>query len=91
MVLLVGLALNGNVVHSIYYSSVHQDVRVFFPDFPSEVAFALERVPSALGVGMRWFRLAQKIAQVKKMLLGGAAFGQVGFLPRGNEFLRSHR
>ena len=75
--------------------------------FPSEVAFvpnigptfaaaglmnaALERVPGAVGIGLGRIRLLQQIAEVEEMLLGGAALGQIGSFPLGDEFLRSHR
>jgi hypothetical protein len=51
---------------------------------------ALEGVPSAVGISRCRFRLTQQIAKVEKMLLGGAALGEVGSFPLGDEFLRSH-
>jgi hypothetical protein len=51
---------------------------------------ALERIPSALRIGRRRLVLIQQVAQVQKVLLGGAALRQLHLFPLGNEILRSH-
>jgi len=51
---------------------------------------ALERVPGAVGIGGGRGRLPQQGTEIEKMLLAGAAFGEVGALPLGSEFVRRH-
>ena len=49
---------------------------------------ALEGVPGAVGIGLGRLGLAEQVAQIEKVLLVGGAFGEIGRLPLGDEFLR---
>ena len=51
---------------------------------------ALERVPGAFRVGGGGLGLREQIAEIEKMLLAGAAFGQVDQPPLGDEILGCH-
>jgi len=51
---------------------------------------AFEGVPGAFGIGGGGLGLAKQLAQVEKVLLGGAALRQGRALPFGDELLRSH-
>jgi hypothetical protein len=50
----------------------------------------LESVIGAIGIGRGRFLLAEQVAQVEEVLLGGAPLGEFGSLPLGDEFLRRH-
>jgi hypothetical protein len=51
---------------------------------------ALERVPGAFRVGGGGLGLGEQIAEVEKMLLAGAAFGEIDQPPFGDEILGCH-
>lgn len=51
---------------------------------------ALEGVEGSLGIGRGRLVLAQQFADVEKVLLAGAAFGEVGPLPLGDKVLWGH-
>jgi hypothetical protein len=51
---------------------------------------AFERVPGAFGIGGGGLGLAKQLAQIEKVLLGGAALRQGRALPFRDELLRSH-
>jgi hypothetical protein len=51
---------------------------------------AFEGVPGPVGIGRSRFGLAEQVAEVEEMLLGGRAFGEIGPLSYGDEFLREH-
>jgi hypothetical protein len=51
---------------------------------------ALEGVPGAVRVDRGGLGLAEQVAEIEKMLLGGRAFGEIGPLPFGDEVLREH-
>ena len=50
---------------------------------------ALERVPSAFGVGGGRLGLAKEVAEIEEVLLAGAAFGELNGLPLLDEFVWS--
>ena len=51
---------------------------------------ALERVVRPLRVGGGWLGLVEDVAEVEKVLMAGAAFGEIDGTPFGDELLRRH-
>jgi hypothetical protein len=52
---------------------------------------AFKGIEGAVGVGGGRFGLIEQVAEIEKVLLAGAAFGEVGLLPLGDEILRCSR